>query len=480
MAAPTRRNSSNRNLRCAAWLAAGLAVTLGLPAGRAMAEENTVAPSAQAEKATPEVIDALITQLRSDESSERDTARKKLAAIGEPVRAPLTKALDAPGGDLDFKAQATQILKALDQIDVLRGIDNPKTIDLDLKDAKVADALASLEKHFGWKVEASEEAAAKTVSFAVQSASFFQALEAIRTAARLGYASDASVSDKPGRLPFTIVDLGEKGVAAAAASGPYLVFLSRITANINRTLDLSAGEPTEKRTYAFEARVVGEPNLPVSSLNLNESLFQFGKDGEAKSTYRQMQPLGEGVKDCASMYTINEHPTLDTEAKTIRWKLQVQADVALKIDEKRIDDLSDGKDRTLKVGDSTIKVTGVKEKNNRWELTYAASGDIVQDLTGRRGRSQAGMAIMARNGMVFGGRGAANAGKPPENKPGLFFLDAEGNQIQNTGYSMHSSNNNELNATATLSTEPKGVLFRAVEQKAERTFDLEIKDVPLP
>lgn len=244
MPAPTRRNLSNRNLFCSAWLAAGLAVSLGLPAGRLLAEENAPAPAAEAGKATPAAIDALIGQLKSEESTERDAARKKLAEIGEPVRAPLTKALEAPGSDLDFKAQATQILKALDQMDVLRGIDNPKTIDLDLKDAKVADALAALQKHFGWKVEASDEAAAKVVSIAVQSASFFQALEAIRTAARLGYSSDATVSDKPNQLPFTLVELGEKGTVAAGASGPYLVYLNRVSANISRTLDLSAGEPT--------------------------------------------------------------------------------------------------------------------------------------------------------------------------------------------------------------------------------------------
>lgn len=470
--------SSKRNRRGSAWLAIGLALSLGLTAGRLMAEENAPAPAAEAAKATPEAIDALIGQLKSDESSERDAARKKLAEIGEPVRTPLTKALEAPGSDLDFKSQATQILKALDQMDMLRGVDNPKTIDLDLKEVKVADALANLEKHFGWKVEASEEAAAKTVSLAVSKASYFQALEAIRTAARLGYSPEAGASNKPGVMPFTLVDLGEKGATAACASGPYLAFVSRITGNINRVLDLAAGEPKETRTYLIDARVVAEPNLPVSAVEPADSVFRFGKDGETKSSYRQLSPLGEGVKDCASLYSITENLIIAGEEKSIRWNLKLSATVALKVDEQRIDDLSEGKDRTLKIGNNSIKITGLKEKNGRWELAYSASGDVVQDLTGARRSNR--MGLMVRNGMVFGGRAAGNAGKPPEYKAGLFFIDGDGNLIQNNGFSMQSNNNNELSATVTLGAEPKAVLLRAVDQKAEREFDLEIKDIPLP
>src|ERR1043165_5369307 len=129
----------------------------------------------------------LLEALRSDDFDARESAKKKLIERGEAVRPAIITELEKKDLDSDYKDQLKFIVSRLKESDIIKAFDNPKRIDLDLKDEPISTALDKIKAQFGFAVTAFGDAGKKKITLAVKGATFMAAVDAVRKAGNLAY-----------------------------------------------------------------------------------------------------------------------------------------------------------------------------------------------------------------------------------------------------------------------------------------------------
>ncbi|MCW8131417.1 MAG: hypothetical protein KIS92_13795 [Planctomycetota bacterium] len=441
-------------------LPATLVLLLAGVAG-ALAEDAPAKPEAS--------VPDLIQKLKSDDEDERAVARTALSLKGDAIRAELQKALDG-AEDPDFKAQIKQVMKNLGQNEMLRPFDQPVTIDLDLKDAPVSEALAKLKEAFGVAVQAAEGAAAKKVTVSQKGLTFFEALDAVRLAAKLAYRVDqaAGMNNKDkSTLCVSLDEPGEKGWCAAAPAGPFLLVVQSVSASGQRTLNPN-GAMQENRQLNMQMGAVAQPGLTLGDVTVNDTKFTDAKGTETNG-YNHMRGRGFGFRNNqgGGYIYLNDGMQLGGEASgPLTWTADLKVLIPLKMVSKTLDDLSEG--GSLEVSDGKVTVQKPAKSGNSWKLriVFPANSEMVQG-------GNAGM----RAAFVVAGNQGGN--KPPKESPGYFVLNAAGDMIQSQGMS-GSGDGRTMTYDLNFNEEPKSILFQWHGEKTERSFKAKLGEIPIP
>ncbi|MCZ7647903.1 MAG: hypothetical protein M5U26_22035 [Planctomycetota bacterium] len=299
------------------------------------------------EAAAPDVP-KLVEALKSDDPDERDKAYRTLAEAGEPVRADLEKALAGAENNPDLASRLRNLLKNIGQREMLAGFDAPKTIDLELAEGTLGEAMAKLKAAFGWDVKCNEAAAAKKLSVTLKGARFFEALEALRKAAGVTYRVNQNSlwggdNNKKGELPLELVDKGEDDWLTAAAAGPFLILPMSVNYQEYRTKSIFPGQANQ-RNFSFQGVVLAEPGCAASAVAPGKCSFTDAKGKDFASAYgdnnRGFGGHGDGGRN--GVFQFNDQFQISDELSgPVNWKCMLKVQVPLKMKSKRIESLAD-------------------------------------------------------------------------------------------------------------------------------------------
>lgn len=431
---------------------------------------------------TPAVpsVEALIQKLRSDDHDERDGARRKLNEAGETVRQALEKALAAGSKDPDFAAQVKQILKELGQNAVLKRFDAPTTADFEFANKPIKEVLAAFKATYGWQVLAAEATGEKPCTFSVKGATFFQALEALRQAARLGYKLPEEADDEAVKheMPFELAELGEKGAVFAQALGPFLLFTASTTYSRSKHADYLQGTATETLSLNWEAYLVAEPGLQAGALKIRQFKFEDLKESKVADLSVSLDDSTGAAHDKrAHCFTFSASATPDAAfAAPFNIRASLSAQVPLKLATKRIE-LAGAAGKTFTVKDGTLVFEKLHQEGGEWKVHFKSSGTVselhsgglIDDAGDDEGTARAEFSPSARQ----------ENEEVPKNRPGLYFVDAQNHVIESQGQSL--SGGNELwTAVISLPKEPVAIVLQALEEKVEKKYDLLLKGLSMP
>lgn len=425
-------------------------------------------------------IPALLKKLESDDATEREAASSKLLKLGEKVRPQIQKALDA-SEDLNLTLQLKRILRKLGQGRILSRFDAPKMIDLELKDATVGEALAKLEKTFGWKVNYSLDAEKeKKISLSLKGAKFFEAVEAIRAKANLGYQISPQGRDGAADvLPFTLCELGEKGAAAASTSGPYLFILDQVSLSTSRSVNLAAGNVSESRSLSVQAKLIWEPGLKLSNVGVEKGKYANAKGDSFQGHYPRLQYRNwNQPKGGATVFDFHDSIQGGEGLQgKLSWKTVIEAAIPAKTKTKEVADLVKATGETIKVGEGSVILKGVKKEKNEWKVHLVTSGTAGELFRlSSYGRHRMAMAMVGAGGFRFGrGRSASE-----ETRAGATFRDAAGNRISWNGHSASGDGQGGWDVKLDFRKEPKSLVLRWHEESFKRKYTVELKGIPVP
>lgn len=433
-----------------------------------------------AEKPAEKSVADLLTKLKSDDEAERSEARKALVLKGDAIKAEVQKALDGAGQDADFSAQLKQIVKDLGQNEMLRGFDAPQTIDLELKDATVKDALAKLKETFGFTVNASDAAAAKKLELNRKDLTFFEALDSIREAAKLGYRIEQNVQptpENPKTVAVSLDELGEKSWVAAAPAGPFLIVVQSVNSYGNKSLDMNGGG-NEHRQMNMQVMAIPQPGLTLGGVQPEETKFADSKGNSFNGQHQQARVRnfgfrGQRAAGGSGPIYLNDSLQLSGEiAPPLSWEASMKVQIPLKMISKTLDNLSGGAS-AVETPDGQVTVGKPEQSGAQWKMkiTFPQNSELAQGGWG-------GVAMVARMGKVGAG-GNANDNKPPKEQPGYFVLNGEGNLIQSMGMS-GSGNGRTMTYDLTFNEEPKSVLLQWNGERTERTVKFKVPNIPMP
>jgi hypothetical protein len=155
-----------RNLCLVSALAAALVVSAAL------------AQPPAAKKADDQRIAELIRQLGSAKFTERDRAHRDLEEIGTAALPALRKASES--NDAETSKRAGDLVRRLEEKEILQNLLAPKRVHLNVKDAPVADAVAALAKQSGYKIELTGDPAVfkdRKVTLDTGETTFWEALD---------------------------------------------------------------------------------------------------------------------------------------------------------------------------------------------------------------------------------------------------------------------------------------------------------------
>lgn len=421
-----------------------------------------------ADAAPPKVaLEAEIAKLKSDDEAERSEARKQLAAKGEGIRAELQKALDGAGQDPDYAAQLKQVLKDLGQSEILRDFDAPQKVDLELKGKTVKDALTFLKKTYGFEVKAGDGALAKPLELDRKGLTFFEALEAIREGAKLGYRIDQAAANVDKKaLCISLEELGEKNWVAAAAAGPFLVLVHSVSTNGSKTLDM-AGGGNEHRQFNAQIQVIPFPGLTLGGVAPESGKFTDAK-GNNFNGFNINRGRFSGMRQHRignQAIHLNDGFQLGADASApFTWEATIKVQVPLKLVSKTLDDLSNG--GQLDTPDGRVAVHKPEESGGKWKLkiVFPANSELAQG-----GWGGMGLAVRAGGGDA----------KPSKEQPGYFVLNAAGNVIQSQGMS-GTGDGRTMTYDFTFGEEPRALQMNWHGEKTERAYAIKLSGIPAP
>ncbi|MBI3828270.1 MAG: hypothetical protein HY291_02055 [Planctomycetes bacterium] len=436
-------------------------------------------PEKPAEKPAEKPVAELLLKLMSDDEAERAEARKALVLKGDAIKAEVQKALDGAGQDADYSAQLKEIIKDLGQNEMLRGFDAPQTIDLELKDATVKDALAKLKETFGFTVNASDAAASKKVELNRKGLTFFEALDSIREAAKLGYRIDQALQATPENAKTVAVsldELGEKGWVAAAPAGPFLIVVQSVNTFGNKSMDMNGGS-NEHKQMNMQVMAIPQPGLVLGGVQPEETKFTDSKNNSFNGQHQQARIRNFGFRGqrlasgSAPIY-LNDGIQMSAEiVPPLAWEASMKVQIPLKMLAKTLENLAAG-NSAVETTDGQVSVGKPEQSGQQWKLkiTFPQNSELAQGGWG------GGMAIMAKAGV---GAAGGNDNKPPKGQPGYFVLNSEGNVIQSMGMS-GSGNGRTMTYDLTFGEEPKSVLLQWNGERTERTVKFKVPSIPMP
>ncbi|MBE7462004.1 MAG: hypothetical protein HS116_00805 [Planctomycetes bacterium] len=439
--------------------------------------------SAVAEEAAPKVVEVktLLEQLRADDPDRRTNARKALINKGEAIREAVQEALKNSDADLDYQSQLNGLLNELGLNEALKRYDVPKRVTLKVEGATVQEVLDKLKEHYGWSVAAAG-VSEKKVTLDLKEVMFFEALEALRQAAGLGYQIKQGFvgAEADGELPVSLCDLGERGVALAQARGPMLLIFAKVRSHSQGEFDLMQGQGSENASRTLEGAVVTEPGLPVQNFNIAEQSFlqPDGTEAAANDQRNGMRSGGFEMHGTKGVYTVQSTLPAGADVKgPLTWKGEVKVEVPLKV-QKRTFDVAAEAGKQIQIGNGVLIFQKPTKSGARWEVAFTASGQ-AGELFGGRQRGMGMNIAMMRAVAVGGGAAAGGADKPaiPENAEGMFWLDADG-KLLGGGHSA-SGNGQSWDVKMNLQNEPKTLVLQWVEDRANRAYRFELPGIPL-
>jgi hypothetical protein len=433
-----------------------------------------------------ETPEKLIQKLSSDEFEERERAQRELLKLGAGAREKIAAALKQPNLDADIVTRLKLIQEKIGHDDVLKAYDAPKKISLELKGERVEDALAKLKEHFGFEIAAEGAAGEKKIDLSIKDLSLFEALEAIRAKADLGYEIRNKFEESDTKkLLVQLKEKPEKAAMPAIASGPLLIFIENISMNVQRQLRSNADKAEETRSLQINGQLLTDPTLNFSGLEAGDLEVKDATGAAIQANFHVDQEHWREARGSGQVYRFYLNSQVkDKELKApLSIKFGATLEVPLRMGEKKIEDLAGAKGKQVDLNGGSITVNKVEPKNNSWELSVTGVGIGMELLnnsssmhSGLGRRMQARAAIRARGG---GAPAGGTSGSVPENTAGFFILDGQGNPIERNGYS-GSGNGKQYEVTLTLQGEPKSIVMKWVEEKADRKVNVQLKDVPLP
>lgn len=455
------------------------AAALWLAASAFAADAPAPAPSVEAQ------VQALVAKLHSDDPDERTKALEALVALGPGARAPL-EAAQAQAKDMDLKAQLHLALEGLDAGSAMARYEHPKTIDLAAKGLRVKDALERLHKHFGWRVNADDAAAAKPVDLELKGATFFQAVEAIRAGANLAYASTQGTENLqvPSAGPFTfrLVPAAHGGSPAAFVSGPFLLYLDRYSFFAMRSLVPETGAATEQKMTSLLAMLVTEPGVPASSAKIVKGLVKDAKGNVLFASQDDAENDGFGMEENAmlarSVYM--QWQAADEPAGPLAWTGEIAAHVPLKMETLRVEDLESADQKPLVMGEARVAFEKPRKDGEHWSVTYTETMGSSNMATGLGVAAAGGVVRSVASASAGASSEHANDGEGVlENEEGWFWLDEKGRRLQTLGQGGGGSET-QMRWHVTLSGKPKSVVIRKVTKSAPKAYAFAFEAIPAP
>lgn len=368
--------------------------------------------------------------------------------------------------------------------DALKPFDNPKRIDLEGQGLALNDVLAKIEAHFGWKLSPTTVDLAKyKVDLAVKGATCYEALDAVRRAAKLGYA-DAQPADAK-VLPISFCELGEKGVCLAVAKGPFLFRVSGTARQSNRMIPFGMAPEKGSASRATTVSIYTEPGMKLSAPKI-EKAYSEAPGGVRQEVNAWLHDYGMNhVPGAAKTYTPYFTAVQETGgAVSIGGNLVVQVPQA--VERRVIEDLDAQIGKTLDLGGGSLEFKKIYDSERGVTLPFLAKGAaarIVSDDSG--GLGFAGAMVMGGAGLGGAGLGDGAASledQVPKDQPGLWFFDANRAMVHSHGKSMRSSGQEgaDWDVTISMPVRPKGVIVQWIGKQAERSVAFEIAGVPEP
>ncbi|MCK6474643.1 MAG: hypothetical protein L6R28_23230 [Planctomycetes bacterium] len=363
--------------------------------------------------------------------------------------------------------------------EALKPFDSPKRIDLEGQGLALGGVIAKLEAHFGWKLSLSAvDLAQYKVDLAVKGATCYEAIDAVRRAAKLGYA-DAQVADAK-VLPVSFCELGEKGVCLATAKGPYLFRVTSVARQFTRQVAFAQAPEEVQANRIIMLSIVAEPGMKITGPKF-EKAYAEGAGGARQDVQAWLHDFGimAHVPGAAKTYAPNFSTSQDISG-TLTIGGTLVAKIPQALERRVIEDLDAQTGKALDLGGGSLEFKKILESDHGVTLPFTAKGTAASLLATEEGGFGA-FAMMALGGAADAGAGALED-QMPKDQPGLWFFDANRDRIQWNGRSLISSGTEgaDWDVTFRMPVRPKGVIVQWVAKQAERSVTFEIAGVPEP
>ena len=426
---------------------------------------------------------AVLKMLNAENFDTREAARKKIIEQGNAMRPVLEAELKKKDLDPDYVHQIKVVLGEMRSMDICNAFDAPPRTDMELKNVSVADALAQIGKRFSRRVIASGDAKDLLVTLTIKQATFFEAVDAIRHAAKLNY----DIKDMKQQIQNRAKQLQTPGMIAddihpvicarnpvpSAVSGPFLIIIDQGFSTVHQAFDFSlGGKPSTGkpiRRVTLNGTLFADPMLQFSSIGLLAIKVTTVKpenefNGEGKLLGHWSDKMRTGESEAYSFETGFNGPQDLPEA--MNWKFTVEVEVPVNLAEVNLAIIPEiiGKAQNIRGGSIMIEKIAF---GTTWKTNYGLVGDIIQLIPSQ--------VIHRWNQLKENSRMPGNL----KYVPSLHFVDAKGTKMD-----FNSGNNagkvNAFHGVAETNSEPKAIVIRNYSRCEKRSFEIELRQVPVP
>ncbi|MEI6234164.1 MAG: hypothetical protein WCT04_14000 [Planctomycetota bacterium] len=140
-----------------------------------------------AEEPAPLSHQSLLEKLRSDDFDERQNACAELIKRADAVRELVGSELSKSDIDADYKLNLKAVVAGIAEMDILKPIDAPKRIDLEVANESVESVLKKISDAFGQVVTARGNSESKKITLVLKQKTFMESVDAVRRAAGLRF-----------------------------------------------------------------------------------------------------------------------------------------------------------------------------------------------------------------------------------------------------------------------------------------------------
>lgn len=455
-------------------LCAHTAAILAIAACACLAEEKPAPPPAPP-------VEKLLEQLRSDDFEQREKAQALLSQAGEPARAAIEKALKAPRAEADFVTRAQRALEAIDADNHLRRFDTVKRIDLQIA-GTLREALDQLKADFKCVIavesEENESFEKSRVDVSVKNATFFEALEAIRVAAKAGYTHHQA----PNMYPVALCELKSKMSIPAASAGQFLFFANAIETNVERTVNFNNEKPEVQQRLSFNATLAAAPGVRFSAIGLHAVTLSDATP-EVFHCNASISP-NSGNDDAPPKFNISINTDYPQALKApLALKFEVVAMVPTRIEEATVA-LAPKADASIKLANgATLTLKPAEKKERRgWEIAFTADC-LSNALAASSERRSIKVKKKIKDPDDDNDEDEIDESIVPTQdavcSAGIYFVDAAGRKHL-ARMNLESNSETQCKGRFMMNDEPKAILVRSLTGKEERKIPIEVKGIPVP
>lgn len=430
----------------------------------------------------PADVEKLVEQLRSDDFETREKAQAQLGKAGEPARAALENALKDPHAETDFVLRGKRILDVLDAGNHLLRFERIQRANLKYS-GSLREALDRLKADFKTEIvtEGEDEFDKTRVDVNVQNATFFEALEAIRVAAKAGY----NQTHHPNCYCLALAPLPAGTPCPTALNGPLMFVVSSLGTEIERSITFDAEKPTVEQRLNLSGVLVGAPGVRVSALGLREVQLvdAAGEVFDARtsiSPYTFPDQAGAGI-----FFRININTQFPKGLKgPLGLKFTLVAMLPARLEERQVQ-LAEKAETVIQTPTGATLTLKPAEKRERrgWEIPFTADSpsnklSLLPEKRSRKVKNKV-KANDDDNDEVEIDESIVSA-NDPVCSAGILIIDANGKKQFIQPNASSSTPNSSKGLIQIYTAEPKTIVVRKVEAKEERSLPFEMKGLPVP